>query len=244
MSHLSVVAAGLDDATVAFLRANGMILDRQDIDGPEELPDWLRGGAYDAGVVELERSRLGIYAARPLRLAKITTPLVGVSAGGSGERKWSDHRAMFLENGGDDLLKAPANPRELMASVFAATRRARGVALDVVVERAVGDATFSMNMTTGAVLVDGIRLHLTGRERTMLSMLVSRAGRICSKEQVMTYVYSAGADEEPEIKIVDVFICKLRHKLNEAHPGAGKLIETVWGRGYMFPAATSAAVAA
>ena len=85
MSHLSVVAAGLDDTTVAFLRANGMIVDRQDIDGPEELPDWLRGGAYDAGVIELERSRLGIYAARPLRLAKITTPLVGVSAGGSGE---------------------------------------------------------------------------------------------------------------------------------------------------------------
>jgi two-component system, cell cycle response regulator CtrA len=242
---MNIITAGLDGPTIEFLRANGLKVDQQDIDGPDELKDWLREASYDAGVIEIERSRLGIYAARPLRMAKIMTPLIGISAGGPNERKWSDHRAMFLENGGDDLLKAPANPRELMASMLAATRRGRGVVLDIVVERSVGGALFRMNMTTGAVTVDGIHIHFTGKERDTLSMLASRAGRICSKESILTYIYSSGGspDDEPEIKIVDVFICKLRHKLNEAHPGAGKLIETVWAQGYMFQPQLAAAAA-
>jgi two-component system cell cycle response regulator CtrA len=234
---MNIIAAGLDETTVAFLRANRMSVDQQEIDGPDELVDWFRDAAYDAGVIDIERSRLGIYAARPLRAARNTVPLVGISAGGDDGRRWGDHRAMFLENGGDDLLRAPVNPRELVASLLAATRRARGVILDVVVERDIGGgAAFRMNMTTGAVQVAGLDVHLTGKERAVLSMLASRPGRICSKEAVLTNIYGIGADHEPQIKIVDVFVCKLRRKLDELHPGASaQLIQTVWGQGYLFP---------
>jgi two-component system, cell cycle response regulator CtrA len=233
---MNIIAAGLDATTIAFLRAQNFNVDLQDIDGPEDLQDWLRDGMYGAGVIELERSLLGIFCARGLRSAGITAPVIGISSGSGGDRKWSDHRAMFLENGGDDLIKAPVNPRELAATILAVTRRDRGQLIDVVVERKIGDAAFRMNLSIGSAEINGMFLHLTGKERAVLTLLVTRAGRICSKETVLANLYGASADKEPEIKIVDVFICKVRHKLNELHPGIGeKLIETVWGQGYMFP---------
>jgi two-component system cell cycle response regulator CtrA len=72
-------------------------------------------------------------------------------------------------------------------------------------------------------------VHLTGKEYSILELLVLRKGMVLTKEAFLNHLY--GGMDEPEMKIIDVFICKLRKKLAQA--GEGNLIGTVWGRGYM-----------
>lgn len=228
---MKVLAAGLDDTTMAFMRNNGVAVEKQDINDVEELQSWLQDGFYDAGIIDLEKSGLGIYAARTLRAGKITTSMIGISTG-SEDRVWGDHRAMFLENGGDDLLRGPVNPRELVASLRAVTRRFKGALLDIF-EYKRGDATLKVNMTTKSVQINGFAVDLTGKELSMMLLLASTPGRVLSKEILLTQMYVEGIDDEPVMKIIDVFICKLRRKFENIHPDSAKFIETVWGRGYM-----------
>ena len=87
-----------------------------------------------------------------------------------------------------------------------------------------------VNLDTRVVLVDGKRVHLTGKEYGILELLSLRKGATVTKEMFLNHLY-AGMDE-PEIKIIDVFVCKLRKKLAPA-TGGKHYIETVWGRGYV-----------
>lgn len=227
---MKVLTAGLDDTTVAFLREHGIAVEGQEVEDAEDLQTWLSDDLYDAGVIDLEKSNLGIYAARGLRAKKIATPLIGLSCG-SDDRAWGDHRAMFLENGGDDLLRGPVNPRELVAALRAVTRRFKGALLDII-EYQHGDAKLKVNLTTKSVVVNGMNPELTGKELSMMLLFASTPGRVLSKEMLLTQMYTGGVDDEPEMKIIDVFVCKLRKKLTEIHPDAEKFIETVLGRGY------------
>ena len=86
-----------------------------------------------------------------------------------------------------------------------------------------------VNLDTRVVSVDDQPVHLTGKEYAILELLVLRKGMVLTKEAFLNHLY--GGMDEPEMKIIDVFICKLRKKL--ALAGAGNLIGTVWGRGYM-----------
>ncbi len=228
---MKVFAAGLDSTTIVFLRDNGIAVEQEDVENTEDLRAWLLNGPCDAGVIDLEKSGLGIYFARGLRVNKMTMPLIGISRG-SEDRVWGDHRAMFLENGGDDLLRGPENPRELVASLRAATRRFKGALLDIF-ECESGEARLKVNLTTKSVLINERPVELTGKELALMLLLASTAGRVLSKEMILTQLYTGGLDDEPEMKIIDVFVCKLRKKLTDAHPDAGKLIVTVWGRGYV-----------
>ena len=76
----------------------------------------------------------------------------------------------------------------------------------------------------------GNAMHLTGKEYQMLELLSLRKGTTLTKEMFLNQVY--GGMDEPKLKIIDVFICKLRKKLSEA-TGRENHIETVWGRGYV-----------
>ena len=78
--------------------------------------------------------------------------------------------------------------------------------------------------------VNGQRVHLTGKEYQMLELLSLRKGTTLTKEMFLNHLY--GGMDEPELKIIDVFICKLRKKLAAA-TGGKHYIETVWGRGYV-----------
>jgi len=78
--------------------------------------------------------------------------------------------------------------------------------------------------------VEGEPLHLTGKEYGILELLSLRKGQTLTKEQFLNHLY--GGIDEPELKIIDVFICKLRKKLTVATQG-DNYIETVWGRGYV-----------
>jgi len=87
-----------------------------------------------------------------------------------------------------------------------------------------------VNLDAKTVEVDGARVHLTGKEYAMLELLSLRKGTTLTKEMFLNHLY--GGMDEPELKIIDVFICKLRKKLSMATDGEN-YIETVWGRGYV-----------
>ena len=82
-------------------------------------------------------------------------------------------------------------------------------------------------------------VRLTAKGSSILELLSVRQGTTVTKEMLLNRLY--GGTDEPELKIIDVFVCKLRKKLAPA-TGGNHYIETVWGRGYMLrdPAATGA----
>jgi two-component system cell cycle response regulator CtrA len=84
-------------------------------------------------------------------------------------------------------------------------------------------------MDSREVTVEGRMVPLTGKEYSILELLVLRKGMVLTKEAFLNHLY--GGMDEPEMKIIDVFVCKLRKKLAQA--GADNMIGTIWGRGYM-----------
>lgn len=162
--------------------------------------------------------------------ANIKTPLIGLSLGDD-EMSWSEYRAAFLEQGGDDLLKLPGSPRELTATLRACTRRATGTQLDVI-ECTRNGVVLKINLTALLVTVNGNAVRLTGKEFVLLSILARAKGRHVTKETLLSRMYVDGVEEVPELKIIDVFICKLRKKLADTHPDREQFIETLWGQGY------------
>lgn len=231
---MKMLVTGLDATTVAFLQNQGVMLEQSEISNPDELRAWFKDALCDIAVIDLEQSGLGIYVARGLRVNGIGTPIIGISRGAD-SRPWSEHRAVFLENGGDDLLRRPVSPRELIASAHALTRRFKGSLMDIV-EYTIDGATLKMNSVTMSVTLNGQQVYLTSHEAAILFLLVSSPGKVFSKEMFLLHIYAGSPDDEPEMKIIDVFICKVRAKLDAICEGAGmKFIETVWGRGYRLP---------
>jgi two-component system cell cycle response regulator CtrA len=126
--------------------------------------------------------------------------------------------------GADDYITKPFDKAELVARIQAVIRRSKGYSQPLL---KIGN--LQLNLDSRDVLVDGNQVHLTGKEYAILELLVLRKGMVLTKEAFLNHLY--GGIDEPEMKIIDVFICKLRKKLAQA--GAGNLIGTVWGRGYM-----------
>src|SRR5260221_11227195 len=127
--------------------------------------------------------------------------------------------------GADDYLTKPFHKDELVARIHAIVRRSKGHAQSVI---QTGDLI--VNLDTKTVEVNGARVHLTGKEYQRLELLSLRKGTTLTKEMFLNHLY--GRMDEPELKIIDVFICKLRKKLANAPSGKND-IETVWGRGYV-----------
>ena len=105
----------------------------------------------------------------------------------------------------------------------------------------IANCELRVNLDTKAVEVNGQRVHLTSKEYEMLELLWLRKGTTLTKEMFLNHLY--GGMGEPELKIIDVFICKLRKKL-QAATGGQSYIETVWGRGYVLRDPAGAHVAA
>jgi len=95
---------------------------------------------------------------------------------------------------------------------------------------AIRTGKLAVNLDTRVVTVDGNPVHLTGKEYGILELLSLRKGTTLTKEMFLNHLY--GGMHEPEVKIIDVFVCKLRKKLAQA-TGGSHYIETVWGRGYV-----------
>lgn len=157
---------------------------------------------------------------RQLRLARIDTPILILSGADD-----TDSKLKGFGFGADDYMTKPFHREELVARIHAIIRRSKGHSQSVIKTGQV-----CVNLDAKTVEVDGKSVHLTGKEYQMLELLSLRKGTTLTKEMFLNHLY--GGMDEPELKIIDVFICKLRKKLAEATGGVNH-IETVWGRGYV-----------
>jgi two-component system cell cycle response regulator CtrA len=187
---------------------------------------------YDLILLDLNLPDMsGHEVLRQLRLAKIETPILILSGAGDTESKIKG-----FGFGADDYLTKPFHREELVARIHAIIRRSKGHSQSVI---RTGQVTVNLDAKT--VDVEGITVHLTGKEYQMLELLSLRKGTTLTKEMFLNHLY--GGMDEPELKIIDVFICKLRKKLSEATKGQN-YIETVWGRGYVLREPTAAQLSA
>ncbi|MFC3675135.1 response regulator transcription factor CtrA [Ferrovibrio xuzhouensis] len=176
---------------------------------------------YDIIVLDLNLPDMhGYDVLKKLRAAKVDTPILILS--GMGE---ADKKVKGLGFGADDYITKPFNKDELVARINAIVRRAKGHSQSVI-----QTGKLTVNLDAKSVEVEGGRLHLTGKEYAMLELLSLRKGTTLTKEMFLNHLY--GGMDEPELKIIDVFICKLRKKIASATSG-DNYIETVWGRGYV-----------
>ncbi|MDZ3837064.1 MAG: response regulator transcription factor [Rhodospirillales bacterium] len=202
-----------------MLKSEGMVVDTTDLgeDGLEiaKLYD------YDIVLLDLMLPDMdGMELLRRLRQARVATPVLILSGLGQPENK-----VRGLGGGADDYLTKPFDKRELVARIHAIVRRSKGHA-----QPTIRTGKLSVNLAARTAEVDGRPLHLTGKEYGILELLSLRKGTTLTKEMFLNHLY--GGMDEPELKIVDVFICKLRKKLAQATEGE-HYIETVWGRGYV-----------
>ena len=202
-----------------MLRSEGYICDTTDMgeDGLEI------GKLYDYDIIILDLMLPdidGYEVLRRLRAARVKTPIL-ILSGLSG----LDDKIKGLGFGADDYLTKPFDRRELVARIQAIVRRAKGHS-DSIIET----GKLKVNLDTRTVEVESQPLHLTGKEYGILELLSLRKGTTLTKEMFLNHLY--GGMDEPELKIIDVFVCKLRKKLATA-TGGDNYIETVWGRGYV-----------
>ncbi|WP_300380231.1 response regulator transcription factor CtrA [Henriciella sp.] len=219
-----------DDNSVArsielMLKAAGFNIYTTDLG--EEGVDLGKVYEYDLIILDLSLPDISGYdVLKQLRMARINTPVLILSGNPDIEAK-----VKTLGYGADDYLTKPFNKDELIARITAIVRRSKGHAESVI---RTGDILVNLDAKT--VEVEGDRVHLTGKEYQMFELLSLRKGTTLTKEMFLNHLY--GGMDEPELKIIDVFICKLRKKLAKAtatadNPQGEHYIETVWGRGYV-----------
>ena len=213
-----------DDTSTAksielMLKSEGYIIDATDL-GEDGLD---LGKIYDYDIIILDLllpDMHGYDVLKSFRDSKIETPILILS--GLTEL---DSKIKGLGYGADDYLTKPFDKRELIARIQAIVRRSQGHSQSVIQTGKV-----KVNLDTRTVEVAGKPLHLTGKEYGIIELLSLRKGSTLTKEMFLNHLY--GGMDEPEVKIIDVFICKLRKKLQDATDG-DNYIETVWGRGYV-----------
>jgi two-component system, cell cycle response regulator CtrA len=220
---------------LAGLRGGGLVCDV--LGDPDDLSSAIAlSGPYDLVLLDLVSLDAAAHrAVRALRRSGSAHPVLVVCA-----RLEPGQEEAALHSGADDVLRHPLSLPVLHARIQALVRRARGYASS---RLTCGNVTLDQELH--AAFVDGRRVPLTGREYDFLQVLMLHKGVLLTKERFLSGLY-ADAEEAPDLKIVDVFVCKLRRKL--AACGAAEMIRTVWGRGHVLfdpsPAAVAAARAA
>ena len=176
---------------------------------------------YDVILLDLNLPDIdGLEVLKTLRKAKIDTPIM-ILSGSAG----IDSKVKTFSIGADDYVTKPFHKDELVARIHAVARRSRGHA-----ESVIRTGELAVNIDARTVELGGRPLHVTAREFQILELLSLRKGTTITKQMFMNHLY--GGMDEPELKIIDVFICKLRRKMLIAADGA-RHIETVWGGGYL-----------
>ncbi len=176
---------------------------------------------YDMIILGLMLSDMeGFNVLKRLRTAQIETPVLLLSGLDDAAQK-----VKGLQMGADDFLTKPFNQEELVARIQAIVRRSQGYSVPII-----NIGKLAVNLTSRSVELDGRPIWLTRREYALMEVFALRKGMLVSKATLLNHLY--GSIDEPEEKVVDVFICKLRKKL-AANSDGRKYIRTVWGRGYV-----------
>jgi len=176
---------------------------------------------YDVILLDLDLTDMeGMDVLRAVRAKKVRAPVIILTAAVDIETK-----VKALSAGADDFLSKPFHKAELAARINAVVRRSRGHA-----ESIIRTGNIALNLDTRTTEVCGVPVHLTPSEYKVLELLSLRKNSVLTKEMCLNHLYNGL--KEPEVKIIDVFICKLRKKLAQAS-GAPNQIQTVWGGGYM-----------
>jgi two-component system, cell cycle response regulator CtrA len=189
---------------------------------------------YDAIVVDLAvRDLAGLAVVKAIRRKRgaETVPILALSLRGVHER------VAALQAGADDCLAKPFHKDELTARLKAVVRRRHGHASSLI---EIGPLTIDLDRFIAKV--QSAKLALTPKEFEILAALALRRDQVVGRQQLFNAMYGNEPSEVPDIKIIDVFVCKIRKRLAEA--GAPGLIETVWARGYTMRARAAASVAA
>ncbi len=213
-----------DDPTTAqsielMLKSSGMVVDSTGL-GEDGL-EISRLYDYDLIVLDIMLPDIDGYEfLRRLRSSRTETPVLILSGLGEAEQK-----VKGLGVGADDYLTKPFDKDELVARIQAIVRRSKGHAQSII-----KTGKLAINLDARTVEVESKPLHLTSKEYGILELLSLRKGTTLTKEVFLNHLY--GGIDEPELKIIDVFVCKLRKKLSQA-TGGDNYIETVWGRGYV-----------
>ncbi|RYE50159.1 MAG: response regulator transcription factor, partial [Hyphomicrobiales bacterium] len=157
---------------------------------------------YDLILLDLNLPDMsGHEVLRQVRQARVETPILILSGADDTENKLKG-----FGFGADDYLTKPFHREELVARIHAIIRRSKGHSQSLI-----KTGQISVNLDAKTVDVGGKTVHLTGKEYQMLELLSLRKGTTLTKEMFLNHLY--GGMDEPELKIIDVFICKLRKKL-------------------------------
>ena len=176
---------------------------------------------YDIIVLDLQLPDIsGFEVLKSLRLAKVEAPVLILSGNTIVEAK-----VKALGFGAADYMTKPFHKDELVARIHAVVRRTKGHSQSIITT-----GKIEVNLNDKTVSIDGAGVNLTNREYQILELLSLRKGTALSKDMFLNHLYG-GMDDDPDAKIIDVFVCKLRKKLATA--SGEDCIETVWGRGYM-----------
>jgi two-component system OmpR family response regulator len=178
--------------------------------------------SYDGAIVDIMLPKLdGLSLIETLRERKVNTPVIILSA-----KRSVDDRVRGLQKGGDDYLTKPFSFSELLARLQALIRRAGSIAEPS--RLTVGD--ISIDLLSRAVTRGGKKIDLQSREFALLEYLMRNAERVVSKTMIMEHIWSY--DFDPQTNIVDVLVCRLRHKVDKDFEKS--LIHTIRGVGYVF----------
>lgn len=203
------------------LKKTGFSIDRVGYEA--QIISAIRCYDYDLILVELNSSDKQFFSnIKLLRSFNEKIPIIVVS-----DRRELDVKLQAFQVGIDDYVTVPFEAKELVARCKAVLRRVNKLGS----ERIIQIDNLKINLETREVYVNRNQVHLTGKEYSILEMLVARRGILISKSTILNYLYTIEKDE-PDVKIIDVFVCKLRKKLQQA--GAEDFISTMWGQGYIF----------
>jgi DNA-binding response OmpR family regulator len=199
------------------LKEQGFVVDS--CENGDEGYDLACGQAYHVIVLDIMLpGRDGLSILRGLREKKIIVPVILLTA-----RSALQERVDGLSLGADDYLCKPFYMEELIARIHAVARRAAGDHLSLM---QVGQLI--VNLITREVMVGKEKVDLTVREFSLLELLMRSPGRVFTRTQILEHVW--GYDFDPQTNVVDVYVRRLRSKvdLDQEKP----LIETVRGVGY------------
>ena len=176
---------------------------------------------YDVAVIDLMLPAMdGLRLIDTIRRRGLKSPVLILSA-----KRSVDDRVRGLQTGGDDYLTKPFAFAELVARVQALIRRASGI----VDPTSLTVGGLSLDILSREVWRDGTRIDLQPREFALLEYLMRYAGRVVSKTMLFEHIWDYRFD--PQTNVVDVLVCRVRHKIERDYPT--KFIQTIRGVGYV-----------